>query len=98
MQCADGECISNIWWCNGEQDCKDNSDEMSCEEKQCPESEFKCANNECVPMSWRCDGYQDCRDDTDEAVSISSYLSVCSAIMFYTSTLTLTFFLSYTQV
>ena len=98
MQCADGECISNIWWCNGEQDCKDNSDEMSCEEKQCPESEFKCANNECVPMSWRCDGYQDCRDDTDEAVSISSYLSVCSAIMFYTSILALTFFLSFTQV
>ena len=70
MRCADGECISNIWWCNGEQDCKDNSDEMNCEEKQCPASEFKCANNECVPMGWRCDGYQDCRDNTDELVSV----------------------------
>lgn len=31
---SDGECIMKEWWCDGEPDCEDQSDEANCSE--CP--------------------------------------------------------------
>uniref|UniRef100_A0A7E4VR66 Very low-density lipoprotein receptor n=1 Tax=Panagrellus redivivus TaxID=6233 RepID=A0A7E4VR66_PANRE len=71
FQCADGTCIFGIWKCDGESDCKDNSDE---DMKLCktnntcdPTTHFQCADNHfCLPMSWRCDSQPDCPDHSDE--------------------------------
>ena len=67
FKCADGNgCIPKRWVCDGKAECRDGSDETSCEQRDCSESDFKCGNGICIPKVWRCDKQFDCRDGSDE--------------------------------
>lgn len=58
-------CISNLWKCNGIEECLQGEDEKSCDSMYCKDNS-KCGTGECIQESWKCDGVFDCRDDSDE--------------------------------
>ena len=71
FKCKNSQCISNLWKCDGENDCSDGSDEKDCdvdrEKKTCKSSELMCKDDsQCIPVAWKCDGERDCSDGTDE--------------------------------
>ncbi|ESO96765.1 hypothetical protein LOTGIDRAFT_51280, partial [Lottia gigantea] len=73
-QCKNGECIIQVWKCDGDFDCSDQSDEDKdmCQTRSCYSTEFKCnSTNQCIPGAWKCDGDEDCGDGSDEHVSQS---------------------------
>ncbi|XP_028831628.1 low-density lipoprotein receptor-related protein 8-like isoform X2 [Denticeps clupeoides] len=69
FQCDNERCIPNIWRCDDDDDCLDNSDEENCPRKTCAPSDFACQTGQCVPGRWRCDGEPECPDGSDEADS-----------------------------
>uniref|UniRef100_A0A8C3FQN0 Heparan sulfate proteoglycan 2 n=1 Tax=Chrysemys picta bellii TaxID=8478 RepID=A0A8C3FQN0_CHRPI len=61
------QCIPRDYLCDGERDCLDGSDELSCGTPiPCEPNEFKCRNGHCALKLWRCDGDNDCVDGSDE--------------------------------
>ncbi|MGH0151147.1 UNVERIFIED_CONTAM: hypothetical protein FKN15_057920 [Acipenser sinensis] len=65
--CQSGQCILRDYLCDGERDCGDGSDELSCgTPSPCEPNEFKCRNGRCALKLWRCDGDNDCGDNSDE--------------------------------
>uniref|UniRef100_A0A2P2HWY1 Lipoprotein receptor 2A n=1 Tax=Hirondellea gigas TaxID=1518452 RepID=A0A2P2HWY1_9CRUS len=72
FECDHGKtCLPKRWLCDGENDCKDGTDEMlkNCGEKpdrDCSKTEFTCGNLKCLPEAWHCDGQDDCGDGSDE--------------------------------
>ncbi|XP_053308483.1 basement membrane-specific heparan sulfate proteoglycan core protein [Spea bombifrons] len=66
-RCPNGQCIPRDYLCDGEKDCTDGSDELSCgTPSPCEPNEFKCKNGRCALKLWRCDGDNDCGDNSDE--------------------------------
>nr|XP_033502276.1 low-density lipoprotein receptor-related protein 2-like isoform X6 [Epinephelus lanceolatus] len=70
-QCDDGNCIPDVWRCDGGGDCLDGSDEMGCTalpgSPECPLGQFPCVDSVgCVDASARCDGKRQCPTGSDE--------------------------------
>ncbi|XP_064410804.1 MAM and LDL-receptor class A domain-containing protein 1 [Latimeria chalumnae] len=69
------QCIPLLWKCDGEEDCKDGTDEFNCPTRSpgtlppqgsCSKTEFQCSSEECIPSLLRCDGVSDCPRAEDE--------------------------------
>lgn len=64
-----GNCIPQVWVCDGDPDCDGGADERDCSvllSRTCPPSQHRCGNGACLPNEWRCDGDPDCSDMSDE--------------------------------
>ncbi|EGW04789.1 Sortilin-related receptor [Cricetulus griseus] len=68
FNCSSGMCIRSSWVCDGDNDCRDWSDEANCTEPFCTRfMDFVCKNRQqCLFHSMVCDGIVQCRDGSDE--------------------------------
>ncbi|GAB1604843.1 atrial natriuretic peptide-converting enzyme-like isoform X2 [Argonauta hians] len=66
-RCRNGIQVKLSQWCDGQDNCFDNSDEENC---YCiHKREVACENHKpqiCIPKTWECDGFPDCPNGTDE--------------------------------
>ncbi|KAF3843047.1 hypothetical protein F7725_001896 [Dissostichus mawsoni] len=67
-RCANNERCIPIWWkCDGQNDCRDGSDEPStCPGRHCRLGQFQCNDGNCTSPHFLCNSNQDCHDGSDE--------------------------------
>ncbi|KAL2725222.1 modular serine protease-like [Vespula squamosa] len=72
FQCDNGDCIRNEFLCDGQANCKDQSDETqsACSKPQliCSPYAFRCNYGACIDGDLICNGKQDCIDNSDETL------------------------------
>lgn len=69
FKCNNGLCITDNFYCDGDNDCGDNSDEENCSAVKhlCPPLTFAChSDGKCIPDYYKCDHDKDCADQSDE--------------------------------
>lgn len=67
---SDHQCIPLEKYCDGKNDCADESDELMC---CCADIEFECrSDHRCIPVEKYCDGKNDCADESDELTCAST--------------------------
>ena len=77
FKCPLSYCVPYDLICNGEWDCPQGDDEISCESYSCPNL-FKCKNQrKCLHFSKVCDDSEDCILGDDELWCIHDVLLVC---------------------
>ena len=63
------KCISKEFWCDGDQDCEDGSDEVGCViQESCDYPSHQCDESKCLDVTMLCDGKRDCKDGSDEGL------------------------------
>lgn len=65
-------CLHKDWFCDGDDDCWDNSDESNCTniKTNCENDQFRCDDGSCIQTSARCDQVNDCHDmNANEGIS-----------------------------
>uniref|UniRef100_A0A8C2AJR3 Low density lipoprotein receptor-related protein 1Ba n=1 Tax=Cyprinus carpio TaxID=7962 RepID=A0A8C2AJR3_CYPCA len=80
--CYNQRCVANHQFCNGANDCGDNSDEVYCNNSSCSSSERRCADGSCIPASSWCNQIIDCADASDEKGC--SKISMCEGASLFT--------------
>ena len=72
FQCLSGQCVPKHFYCDGDDDCADKSDEAFCNYvDHCPEDRHACPDHSgCLALERLCDGVHDCRDRSDEDRSV----------------------------
>ena len=63
-----GKCIPSAWRCDNDNDCKDGSDELNCDDvkPECDREQFQCLNKNCIEKVFLCNGHDNCGDNSDE--------------------------------